>query len=343
MISVIIPVYNSAAFLPKTLDSLTCQTYPDLQIICVNDGSTDASGAILENYAVKDKRIEIISQTNRGISAARNAGLRAMRGQYVLFLDADDWLDADTCEAALRHQQEKDADVVMWGYQKEYGGHSSPVQVWEENRLFEGEGLENLHCRLVGPRGAELAAPEHLASLGTVWGKLYKADIVKNVSFADINEIGTSEDELFNIHVFSHVRRALYVCGIWYHYRKSGVSYTKKKHKGLKQQWEKLFALMEMPLAALPYRQKAREALQNRKALSLIGLGLNIIAADACATEKYTALSGLLHTGWYRESISSLPLCFFPPHWKVFFLFAKMRFTAGVFILLSAIRKIIST
>ena len=89
-VSIIIPVYNSGPYLNKCLDSVLAQTMQELEIILVNDGSTDGSPAILEDYALRDARIRIISQENQGLSGARNTGIRAARGSYLTFLDSDD-------------------------------------------------------------------------------------------------------------------------------------------------------------------------------------------------------------------------------------------------------------
>lgn len=106
-VSVIVPVYNTEEFLQKCLDSLTNQTLEDIEIICVNDGSTDNSLEILQNYASRDKRIKIINQENKKQGAARNAGMKVTTGEYIGFVDSDDWVDLDFYEklydAATRH------------------------------------------------------------------------------------------------------------------------------------------------------------------------------------------------------------------------------------------------
>ena len=98
VISIIVPVYNVAPFLSRCLDSLVGQTYENLEIICVDDGSTDGSAAILDACAAKDSRIKVIHQENAGVSVARNRGLDAATGEFVTFVDADDWLEPDADE-----------------------------------------------------------------------------------------------------------------------------------------------------------------------------------------------------------------------------------------------------
>ena len=94
-ISVIIPVYDTEEFLSRCLDSVLCQTHRDLEVILIDDGSTDASGALCDEYAEKDTRIQVIHQENSGSSAARNTGLEAACGDYIGFVDSDDWLEPD--------------------------------------------------------------------------------------------------------------------------------------------------------------------------------------------------------------------------------------------------------
>lgn len=106
--SVIIPVYNVEAYLQACLDSVLNQTFEDWEAICVNDGSTDNSAAILEEYGHKDGRFKIVSQSNGGLSAARNMGLKAAAGEYVLFLDSDDWLESNALKIISQSLNEED-------------------------------------------------------------------------------------------------------------------------------------------------------------------------------------------------------------------------------------------
>lgn len=100
-VSIIVPVYNVAPYLRQCMDSLINQTYRNIEIICVNDGATDESGAILAEYAAKDSTIKVISQKNAGLSAARNVGFSFATGDYVMYVDSDDWIDLETCETAV--------------------------------------------------------------------------------------------------------------------------------------------------------------------------------------------------------------------------------------------------
>lgn len=116
LISVIVPVYNVEKYLGECLDTLVGQSYPNLQIIVVDDGSTDRSGIICDEYAQRDKRIQVVHQPNGGLSAARNAGMALATGEYISFVDSDDYVDADFYRTCL--QEIGDHDVLAFGYKK---------------------------------------------------------------------------------------------------------------------------------------------------------------------------------------------------------------------------------
>lgn len=120
LVTIIVPVYNTGAYLSPCLESLIAQTHRDLEIILVDDGSTDGSGAICDDFARRDERIKVIHQKNSGVSAARNAGLDNASGTYLTFVDADDALLPYAVETALQYLRETDADVVTYGWQRHF-------------------------------------------------------------------------------------------------------------------------------------------------------------------------------------------------------------------------------
>ena len=115
LVSIIVPVYNCAQFLNRCMDSLVNQTLKDIEIICINDGSTDNSPEILQEYAAKDSRIKIINKENGGLSSARNRGLAAAQGEYLGFVDSDDWVDLDFFEKLYNAAKKYDTDIATGG------------------------------------------------------------------------------------------------------------------------------------------------------------------------------------------------------------------------------------
>ena len=113
LISVIIPVYNSEKYLTRCLDSILANTYKNIEVICVNDGSTDNSAKLLNEYAIKDRRMRIIHKSNGGLSSARNAGLREIKGKFLTFIDSDDWIHPQYFEILENAIVNDDTDAVI--------------------------------------------------------------------------------------------------------------------------------------------------------------------------------------------------------------------------------------
>lgn len=167
LITIIIPVYNTEPYLRKCLDSVCGQTYGNLEVICVNDGSTDGSQAILEEYAARDARVKVLAQENSGQAAARNRALDAARGEYVMFVDSDDWLDLDTCEQCVQCMDEE-TDVVFFSLCIE--------GVPDERRKQEMEAGFVVHHE-----GRHAVGMEHMnGSCVYVACKLYRRSVLEN-------------------------------------------------------------------------------------------------------------------------------------------------------------------
>lgn len=343
MISIIVPVYNVEAYLPQCLDSLIHQTYQDLEIICMNDGSTDQSLDILQEYSSKDKRIKLISRENRGISASRNEALDIARGEFVMFVDSDDWIDEETCEKAINAIQTNDCDLVMWSYIREFKDKSLP------NYLYPHEVIWNngfsLCRRIVGPVDEELRTPHKLDSYGTVWGKLYKRELIEkdaSIRFVDTSKIGTCEDVLFNIEYSQRTNKSIYIPELLYHYRKISSSFTSKYRESLLEQWKQLYGLMKVKLEQNSLFEECKRAYLNRISLGIVGLGLNVTFSTFPFIKQQRLIQELLDSDYYKKAISSLSLKFFPIHWKFFYFCAQKGYSFAVLLLLKLINRIIS-
>ena len=291
LISVIIPVYNASKHLEQCLESVLGQSYQALQILCINDCSTDNSLDILYRYTKDinsnssgwgnyrytkiDKRVKVITKQNEGVSLARNLALDNICGEYVLFIDSDDWIDLHTCEIAMNYAQKEDYDVVMWTYSRERQNESLGKRIYEKDIEFESqmEVRDKLHRRMVGILGDELSRPEDADALCTVWGKLYRADIIQKhkIRFYDIRKIGTYEDGLFNLDFFFYANSAMFINKPLYHYRRNvSNSVTNSYNSELRNQWKRLFYILDEYIAKYRLGENYEQALSHRIALSLI-------------------------------------------------------------------------
>ncbi len=341
LVSIVLPIYNVEKYLEKCLQSVTSQTYENLEIICVNDGSPDSSADIISSLMQNDKRIHLINQENQGLSGARNTGLQNATGEYIMFLDSDDWIDAETVEVALSEMKAENAQLVMWSYVREFPDVSVPKNVFNENRIvFSGEKMQKLHRRMAGLTDEELADPSNADSAVTAWGKLYKTEKIKNLRFVDTKIIGT-EDALFSLQALCYIEKAVFINRHFNHYRKDNdTSLTRKYKPQLFSQWQELYDRMSAVIKEndLPFE----DALGNRITLSIIGLGLNELINNISAKEKIKKLKSIITSPRYKKAYANLETKYLPIHWKLFFTFCKMGNGTGVYLLMMCINKIIS-
>lgn len=184
LISVIVPVYNSESTLSRCLDSIVSQTYKNIEIILINDGSTDKSLDICEKYKRNDSRIIAINKVNAGVSAARNSGLEVAKGDYIAFVDSDDYIDVDMYNKLVIASDNGDKDIVFCGYNVVKNDEITPLV---EPKLKDA---------VVNRQFQYLLLPEYNV-MGVVWRSLFSKGIISDVKFDA--EIGVAEDLLFTI------------------------------------------------------------------------------------------------------------------------------------------------
>ncbi|MFC0216468.1 glycosyltransferase [Paenibacillus chartarius] len=346
-VSIIVPIYNMERYLSRCLDSLLAQSLTNLEIIAVNDGSTDGSAAILEQYAAKDGRLVVINKPNGGVSAARNDGISAARGRYIGFVDPDDWVEQEMYETLLKEARMEDADIAMCGYTREFGTHAKvkDFHLPEKVSYRQGDVQSKLMRRLVGPLGEEIGNPELLDAWGTVWSKLYRSDLIKShkLEFVDLRVIGTNEDSLFNIHAFGHARGFVFVNRPLYHYwRANEASVTSGYKPNLQQQWSVLYTMIDGFLRSLERNADYDRALSNRICLNVLGLGLNTISPGNTASVpgKLRKLHTILHDPAVRRAFRQLDMKHFSIVWKVFYGSAKLRVVPAFYLLLVAMDRL---
>ena len=212
LVSVIVPVYNVEAWLPACLDCLRAQSYGHLDIILVDDGSTDGSGALCDAFAAEDARVTLVRQENGGLSEARNAGVRNAKGDYVLFLDSDDFMDADTVERMVGAAVGSDADVVATGFVYAYGDREEPAaSAFGKDVCMDARAAVKA---LVSGKIPNFA-----------WGKLIRTAVARCYAFP--------KGKLFEDHYWTHLilgesSRTVWMEEIGFHYRQreGSISYT---------------------------------------------------------------------------------------------------------------------
>lgn len=196
-ISVIVPVYNCADYVERCVRSIMAQTYDDLEIICVDDGSSDGSGEILDELALEDSRIRVIHQANGGVSAARNTGIEIATGDLITFADSDDAVEPDMYETLLPLFTDESIDIVHCGYKRVYTD-GSIKDVNGTGKLVNQNRYEASECLLLGT-----------LFVGSMCNKLYKAPLFSNMRLD--TTVAINEDVLANAELFGRANRIVFL------------------------------------------------------------------------------------------------------------------------------------
>ncbi|MDR2342227.1 MAG: glycosyltransferase, partial [Campylobacteraceae bacterium] len=200
-VSLIIPVYNVEKYLRKCLDSAVNQTLKDIEIICVNDGSTDNSLNILREYEKKDDRIIVIDQKNGGLSASRNTGLDIAVAAYIMFIDSDDWIELDTLEAHYKMMTQEKVDITI----------SSCISIPEnDTNTNRHNNYVKYYSSLEKPEGKRVFAGDFKEYRTSAWCKLYKKDIIDRYNLRFPAGL-INEDEAWHWYYFLYVKNVYYI------------------------------------------------------------------------------------------------------------------------------------
>lgn len=202
-VSLIIPVYNTEKYLDRCIDSVVNQTYNNLEIILVNDGSSDSSPKMCNTWAEKDSRIKVIHKENDGLANARNSGIKACSGDYVMFVDSDDYIDFDMVEFLLNLSLKYDADVSRCGFYLNY----------ENGR--QTKEYDNVSIQILD-RDQRIIELTTAGYSGTAWNKLYKRDVIKTHLYCKSD--GCAEDIMHNFRVYKDVEKTVFCDEPKYHY-----------------------------------------------------------------------------------------------------------------------------
>jgi glycosyltransferase involved in cell wall biosynthesis len=223
-VSVIIPVYNVVKYLPSCLDSIVSQTLQDIEIICINDGSTDNCSEVLKQYAQKDRRITVITQPNQGISSARNNGVAHAKGEYISFVDSDDEIAPDFLEKLYTAAQKHDAEIVATNIRRFLFGRYK-LKYGKEAVYTDAQARINV---------------AQIPHYNYVWNKLYRKSALrysftKGVYFEDIN---------WSIRIIYEANKLVTVPDTAYYYRKIPQSIvgsnSERKTEDYRKAWQEL-------------------------------------------------------------------------------------------------------
>ncbi|GAB5617076.1 hypothetical protein JCM31739_19010 [Faecalimonas canis] len=249
LVSIVIPVYNVEDYLKRCIESVIQQTYKNLEIIIVDDGATDDSPIICDEYASKDERIKVIHKINGGLSDARNVGYSESRGEYIFFLDSDDWLEKNTIEILYEALLRYDADIVVANYYYQYEFHCVSANVIEEVQVYNRKQAME-----------ELLRNDLIKNFA--WGKLYKRELLEEYAFP----VGKLFEDTYWTHlIFNQAQKIVLVKEelVYYFQRSTSISYVfdikklhildgyKERREFVKKEYPELLYLIDETMISL--------------------------------------------------------------------------------------------
>ncbi|MEW9052626.1 MAG: glycosyltransferase [Neobacillus sp.] len=227
LVSIIVPIYNMEKYLPKCLDSIQNQTLRDIEIILINDGSTDTSGKIADDYALKDSRIKVIHKDNGGVSSARNSGMVIATGQYIGFVDPDDWISYEMYEKLYAAAEIEELDIVICHNYNHF----------IEKGYYELDTFNIIDNTLANIRRNSLNDQYFSA----VWNMIFKRSLIKEINHKFAEHLTVWEDGCFVLKAFYATNNIKYIEEAYYHYRK-----PERKQKYIHNLFESLLYLQDI-------------------------------------------------------------------------------------------------
>lgn len=234
LISIIVPVYKVEQYIDECLESIIGQTYQNIEVILVDDGSPDRCPLICDEWAKRDQRIHVIHQKNAGVSAARNTGMKAATGGWIVFVDSDDQIAPETIECAWKLAAEKNCDTVCWNCYKVCDGEIEKYPSMQpEAFLFQGSQEQNILIEALYHTRTKNFYPGY--AFRGVCGKMLSAAVIKKYSLLFPVDLPLGEDAAFLTDYFSVCSSVLLVNRYWYFYRRTPTSAVGQYRENLKE------------------------------------------------------------------------------------------------------------
>ena len=301
-VSIVVPIYNVEPYLNRCLESITAQTYGDLEILLVDDGSTDGCATLCDQWAIRDSRIRVIHKKNEGLGMARNTGLEQATGNHIFFLDSDDYVDKTLVEKCLRCAREQAAEVVLYGSCRVRNGVATARQVIAEQTLYQREDVQDI--LLPGLFTYDLGIGV------SAWGKMYDLHLLKrhNLRFPSEREI-ICEDGWFMLELFSKASCAAVVPECLYCYCQRPGSLSRGYRSDRQQRNDDFLRRCEAYIRTAGLPLKTLLHIQSRYHGLTLGNLMQILGSDLKHSEKRQAIGEIYKNPILLETLSDDVLC----------------------------------
>lgn len=236
-VTIAVAVYNvDNQYLTQCIESLMYQTLKEIEILLISDCTCEENLELMRAYAQKDSRIKLIqNKENRGLAGVRNQSIELAQGEYLCYVDNDDWLDPDICRRAYNHGVENEADIVLWTFQTWLAGECQRTNYWgPKEKLYVQNEMEELQVQVLDPTYSD---EQQIPMVVTAWAKLYRTAFLKeNPGIRFPEDLGTGgEDYSFNYRIFEVAQKAFFFEDYGYYYRQFPMSFTKRFRE---DEWE---------------------------------------------------------------------------------------------------------
>ena len=292
MISVIVPIYNSEKYIKKCIESILSQTYNNFEIILIDDGSTDNSPTICDEYAKQDNRIKVVHKKNGGVSSSRNCGIKLAKGKYLTFIDSDDYFDNYFLANSIKGIN--NVDMYLSGLKMElYDGNKiaktidytqSKSSIMTIKELFEKQNITYPHTCICGP-----------------WAKLYKTSIIKNKNILFDEKTNLGEDTLFNLTYFKNIKNVFFDKKAYYHYRRiNNESLFSSYHPDIYEKHIKVYDTIRNLLKSQNCSKECLNRFEDLYASLLIGCIHHIFKFSKKKTDRINVINKVMNNEYIK-------------------------------------------
>lgn len=346
-VSIIVPVYNSEKYIEKCIESLINQTYQNIEILIINDGSTDNSYSICDEYAKKDTRIKLFSIENSGVSYARNLGIENAQGEFITFVDSDDWIKSNMIDFAVKKQNEDNADIIIWSCIKSNPNREILVPLLNEDDQSFTDDKSYLYLKSINYFYKQDIS-KTAVSAGTTWCKLYKRKFILENNLRFNPKLTRAQDTVFSINAFYIAGKISYYNEHLYHYRENEDSITSgtKFIKDTKTPFNSLLNEFILFTEKLDNPELYKEAIHIRAILILMWHLKHKYfheKFEGNLFKRRKSIKRLLNNKLYSESIKNVNLSDLPKKERIMVKFFKRNMILSFYIIYKLNNTLIKT
>ena len=327
LISIIVPVYNAEKYIKECIDSLINQSYKNIEIILVDDGSKDSSSKICDEYAVKDNRIKVIHKENGGVSCARNEGIKVSKGKWITFVDADDWVNNNYISSMYNVIDEK-TDFII----------GRTITVMNNKEIFDGykgkkieefseKRKEGLYKSIFNDNMRINKYPH----ISTCSAKLIRKSLIVSKKLSFEKKLKIYEDALFNIKAIYYSDKVKLIDNKIYFYRYSGISVTKTYTADTLSYYEKVYELFEKNLHN--YNVEYKKYLNVFKIKNLNTIIFALMKTNKTTNQKLSIIKSMCLNKTYKSAIKKVKLSDLPKRRILLVVLARIKFYRGIYYL----------